>query len=93
MYASVRQYRSSDVAEVTRRAQEGFIPIVREIEGFSAYYFVDGGDGSLITITLGDDQAAVEESVSKAGEWVSANAAELIEGTPTVTNGEVVAQA
>ena len=93
MYASVRQYRSSDVAEITRRADEGFLPIVRDVAGFKAYYFVDAGGGSLMTITIADDQAGVEQSVSKAGEWVRENAADLVEGAPTVTNGEVVLSA
>jgi hypothetical protein len=92
MYASIRQYRSTDAAEVGRRAEEGFVPIVREIGGFSAYYLVDGGDGSLTTVTVAEDEAAVEDSVIKAREWVSANAADLVEGEPTVTVGEVVAQ-
>jgi hypothetical protein len=92
MHVSVRQYRSSDVAEVGRRAQESFVPIVREVSGFSAWYLVDGGDGSVLTITVADDQAGVDESVEKAAEWVRENAADLVEGSPTVTNGEVLAQ-
>jgi hypothetical protein len=92
MYASVRQYRSSDAAEVGRRAQEEFVPIVRQIQGVSAWYLIDGGDGTLITITLCDDEAAAEESVNSARDWVQANVADLVEGTPTVTNGEVRAQ-
>jgi hypothetical protein len=93
MHVSVRQYRSSDVAEVGRRASEGFPPIIRQVPGFSAWYLVDGGDGTLITITVCEDQAGVRDSVEKAAEWVRENVADLIEGVPTVTNGEVVAQA
>jgi hypothetical protein len=92
MYASVRQYRSSDIEEVGRRAQEGFIPIVRGVAGFSAYYIVDDGDGTFMTITVAEDRAGVEDSVSKAREWVRENAADLTEGAPTVTNGEVIAR-
>ena len=66
MYASIRQYRSDDVPEVARRAQDGFVPIVREVPGFSAYYIVDGGDGAFTTITVAEDKAGVEESVNKA---------------------------
>jgi hypothetical protein len=91
MYVSVRQYRSSDAAEVGRRAEEGFVPIVREVSGFSAWYLVDGGDGSVMTITIAEDQAGVEDSVSKASDWVRENAADLVDRAPTVTNGEVVA--
>jgi hypothetical protein len=91
MYASIRQYRSDDVPEVVRRVQDGFLPIVREVPGFSAYYIVDSGDGAFTTITVAEDKAGVEESVTKAGEWVRQSAADLVEGSPTVSNGEVVA--
>ena len=91
MYASIRTYRSDDIQEVARRAQDGFVPIVRDVPGFSAYYIVDSGDGAFITITVAEDEAGVEESVEKASEWVRENAADLVEGSPTVSNGEVVA--
>jgi hypothetical protein len=92
MYASIRQYRTRDVEEVARRAQE-FVPIVRQIQGFSGWYLVDAGDGTLVTVTLCEDEAGVEESVQRAAEWVGRNIADLIEGAPTVTNGEVRTQA
>jgi hypothetical protein len=91
MYASVREYRTKDNAEVARRAQEGFIPLVREVPGFSAYYMVDGGE-RFFTITLADEQSAVEDSANKARDWVQENIPDMIEGPPVVTNGEVVAQ-
>jgi hypothetical protein len=92
MYASIREYTTKDNAEVARRAQEGFVPIVREIPGFSAYYMVDGGD-KFFTVTVAEEQSAVEESANKAREWVAENAAELVEGLAVVTNGEIVANA
>jgi hypothetical protein len=91
MHASIRKYKSSDAAEVARRAQEGFVPIVRDIPGVSAWHLVDGGDGTAVTITLCDDAAAADASVKAAGEWVQANVPDLIQGTPDVTNGEVAA--
>jgi hypothetical protein len=96
MQASIRQYRTSDAAEVGRRAGDGtsgFPPIAREIQGFQAWYLVDSGDGTLTTITICDDESGIDESVDKAREWVGENAADLIEGSPTVTNGRVEAQA
>ena len=90
MYASIREYKTQDNAEVARRAEEGFLPIVREIGGVSGYYMVDAGD-KFFTVTVAEDESAVDESVNKAREWVQENAADLIEGSPVVTNGEVVA--
>lgn len=96
MYASIRKYRSSDAAEVARKIDEkGFLGIVREVPGFSAYYVVDGGDGTVVTVTLTENQDGAEESAQKASGWISENedVAALIEGSPDVTNGEVRAQA
>jgi hypothetical protein len=93
MHVSVRQYRSSDVPEVARRADEGFTDIVKDVPGFSGWWLVDGGDGVVVTITVAEEQAGVEESVNKAREWVQENAADLIEGSPTVVTGEILAQA
>jgi hypothetical protein len=96
MHASIRQYRSSDAAEVGRRANDpsgGFVPVVRQITGFQAWYLIDGGDGTLTTVTVCDDQSGVEQSVEKASEWVGDNAADLVEGAPNVTIGRIEAQA
>jgi hypothetical protein len=92
MHVSVRQYRSNDVPEVARRAEEGFTEIVKQVPGFSGWWLIDGGGGTAVTVTVAEDQAGVEESVNKARDWVQENAADLIEGSPTVVNGEVVAQ-
>jgi hypothetical protein len=92
MYASIREYHTKDNAEVARRAQEGFVPIVRRVPGVSAYYLV-ASDDKLVTITVADDERGVEQSVSKAREWVQENAADLIDGAPSVTNGEILAKA
>jgi hypothetical protein len=56
VYASIREYRTKGNAELGRRAEEGFVPIVREISGLSAYYLVDAGD-QLFTITVTEDRA------------------------------------
>jgi hypothetical protein len=96
MQASIRKYRSSDAAEVGRRAGDGtsgFGPLAREIQGFQAWYLIDNGDGTLTTVTICEDEAGVEESVGKARQWVGDNASDLVEGSPEVTNGSVEAQA
>ena len=96
MHGSIRKYRSSDAAEVGRRANDpstGFPPVARQITGFQAWYLIDGGDGTLTTVTICDDESGVDQSVEKAREWVGDNAADLVEGSPDVTNGKVEAQA
>jgi hypothetical protein len=96
VHASIRKYRSSDVPEVARKIDEkGFLSIISEVPGFSAYYVIDGGDGTVVTVTLAESRDGAEQSAQKASGWISENedVAALIEGSPEVTNGEVVAQA
>jgi hypothetical protein len=93
VYASIRQYNGRNVPEVARRAQEAWVPIVRELPGFVAWYLVDGGGGTLFTITLCEDRVGAEASVSAAREFVEENLDDLIVGSPAVINGEVRAHA
>ncbi len=95
MYASVRKYRATDIQQIARRIEEDFLTRVRDVPGFSSYAVVDGGDGTLVTITFADDQAGAQASADAAASWIRENddIATLIEGAPDVTNGEVLAQA
>jgi hypothetical protein len=93
MYVSIRQSNGRNVAEFSRRVQEGFVPIVRQVPVFLAWYLVDGGGGALFTITMCDERAGVDASVSAAADWVEDNVADLVEGSPAVINGEVRVEA
>ena len=94
MYASIRQYRVlEDQDEAVRRITDGFVPLVREVPGFSAWYLLTSDDGTLTAVTVCEDRAGVEASVSRASSWVLRNLGDLIEGPPSVLNGEVRAHA
>ena len=46
MYVTVRRYEGvSDPSEVGRLVEEGWLPIISEMPGFVAYYWVDAGAG------------------------------------------------
>jgi len=45
MYMAVRRYDGvRDAQKVRQVAEEGFVPIISEMPGFVAYYWVDAGD-------------------------------------------------
>ena len=92
MNASVRKYKTSDAKTIASEVEKEFVDIVKKVDGFSGYYLVGGDDGTLVTITVAENQAAVEESAEKASEWVQGNetVSSLMEGGPEVTNGEVL---
>ncbi len=93
MYAAIRSYETIDANEVTRRANHGFVPILRGTPGFVAYYIVDGGGGKLASISIFEDKAGAEESTRRAAEWVADNLAELVVRAPVVLAGEVAVAA
>jgi hypothetical protein len=92
MYATVRRYEGvTDPAEAGRRVAEGFVPLIKQIPGFVAYYWVDAGGGLMASTSVFEDRAGAEASTERAADWVRENIASLLPNPPQVTAGEVVA--
>ena len=89
MHASVRRYRVTDIDTLVSKVESEFVDQVKDIDGFVGYYVIDGGDGTAASVTVGETADAVAESTRLAGNWVRESAADLVEGQPEVTAGEV----
>jgi hypothetical protein len=91
MYAAVRRFEGvSDPQKVAQVAEEGFVPLISEIEGFVAHYTLDAGDGVIVGISVFEHKAAEEESTFLAGEFVAEHLEPLMPNRPQITAGEVV---
>ena len=95
MYATLRYYQVTDADAINRNVKDEFLDIVREVPGFAAYHVVDMGDGTMVSITIAEDQAAVEESDRRAAEWVAGNGEmqSAVAGPPRTVSGEITASA
>ncbi|MFF8727161.1 hypothetical protein ACF073_11795 [Streptomyces sp. NPDC015171] len=92
MYAVVRRYEGvTDPAEAGRRVNQGFVSLLRQVPGFVAYYWVDAGDGVMLSTSVFEDRTGAEESIARAADFVRDNLASLLPHPPQVTAGEVVA--
>jgi hypothetical protein len=92
MYVAVRRYEGvNDPRKVAQLVDEGFIPLISEMPGFVAYYFVDAGDGVMVSTSVFEHKDAEEQSNWQAGDFVAKNLAPLLPNPPQVTSGEVVA--
>jgi len=89
VHASIRRYRVRDIDTLVSKVESEFVDQVKGIDGFVGYYVIDGGDGTAASVTVGETAEAVAESTRLAGDWVRENAADLVEGKPEVTAGEV----
>jgi len=91
MYASIRRYKTSTgaAAELARRVNEGFVPIISAAPGFVAYYVVDAGNDVVASVSVFQDQAGSEESNRMAADWVKENITSLLPAPPEITAGAV----
>src|SRR5277367_4097022 len=92
MFIAVRKYRvrRGSGAEWTKRVQDSFVPLMRELEGFRGYYLLDGGPDVIITISLFESAAEALVSNEKAADWVRHNVLEFARGMPEVMVGDVL---
>jgi quinol monooxygenase YgiN len=93
MHVAVRRYQMdpASVDEVMRQVNEGFIPIIKDADGFLAYYALNAGAGEIATVSVFEDQAGAEESIRRAADWIRQNLAALLPDPPEITAGEVEA--
>jgi hypothetical protein len=92
MYATIRRYEGvTNPTEAARRVNEGFVPLISQIPGFVAYYWVDAGSGVMISTSVFQDQASAEESNRRAADYVRQNLVSVLPNPPQITAGEVVA--
>jgi hypothetical protein len=89
MYAAIRKYPVSDTDAVVQKVEDEFVERVKTVDGFVGYYVIDGGDGTVTTVTVGENEQAVEESTRRAADWVQESVSDLVGGAPDVTSGEV----
>jgi hypothetical protein len=90
MHVSIRRYRNvSSVAEVSRRIGESFVPLLKQSPGFIAYYVVDGGSGTMATISMFSTEMMALESNETAAAWLKKNVADLQPEPPEITAGVV----
>jgi heme-degrading monooxygenase HmoA len=92
MFVSIRKYRvrRGSAEELARRVQEGFVPLLRQAQGFMSYYLLDGGGDVLITISMFDSGDEALASNEQAANWVRHNVLEFTRGMPEVMVGNAL---
>ncbi len=92
MHVVIRKFSNMrSVSEAARRAESGIGQILRKSPGFQGYYVFDCGNGVGGSITLFDSREAALAANEKALTWIRASLADLVQGEPEVTAGEILA--
>jgi len=90
LHASVRIYdgfQTSDMAEFVGIVEDGFLPIMRESDGFFGYYLMNDSAGALVAISIFDTEASALASNEKASDFVAENLTAYLPNAPMITSG------
>src|ERR687898_958826 len=90
MYIAVRRYEGvRDSQKVRQLVDEGFVPILSEMPGVVAFYWVDAGDGVVASTSVYEQKKAGEQSKVRAWEFVAGYLGPWRPKPPQLTAGEV----
>ena len=93
MYSIVREYlvEPKKSEEFAHRLQNEFLPEIKSIPGFVAYYLVCIDPNRCMTINIFSDKAGAEASAEAARNWVASRTdlTEMLPWPPRVVAGEV----
>jgi hypothetical protein len=90
MYACIRRYKTDSATEVTRLVNEKFVPRIKNLSGFLAYYVIDTGEGMLASVSVFETKGGGEECNRMAASWVKESLRGPL-GPVEITAGEAVA--
>lgn len=91
MHVVIRNYSgkgAKELAGLLRQHKADVEALFHSIQGFVSYAAAETDNGCA-TITICESQSGTDESVAKAKDWLTKNAASLGLGAPTVTQGKV----
>lgn len=92
LHASVRVYdgfEADDLDEIVAIGEDGFLPIMRESDGFFGYYLTNDGADALAAISIFDTEASALASNEKARDFVTENLTAYLPKAPLITSGRV----
>jgi hypothetical protein len=57
MYAIIGRYQTDSASELNKAVTEKFVPRIKHLPGFVAYYGIDSGDGVWSSVSVFDSKA------------------------------------
>ena len=83
------QFKSGDVAAVTRLVREGLVPQITAAPGFGIYSIVDAGEDEIVSLGAFTNRAAAEASSRQSLAWVRDHLGSFHPQPPHVISGEI----
>lgn len=94
MYAVIQRYTfdPTSSSELTRQIRDEWVPLLRPLPGFVAYYWLDSGAGMAAALCVFEDQASAEAALALAADDGPTYLAGLV-SPPEILTGAITAYA
>ena len=91
-FAAIRigKLKPGMASEFAKRVEAGAVPVMRQMQGFKAYYLVAGASDTVIAVSLFTSKAVAESSTPKLMPWIKENLGPLLASPTEAIDGEVV---
>jgi heme-degrading monooxygenase HmoA len=95
MHVVVREYKvkPGQMDRIVQRIGDEIAPLIQKIPGFIGYTIATPSDAEVTSISFFQDKNGSEESTRVASESVKRVLADVVEGAPRVSSGEVIIRA
>ena len=95
MYVVVREYKvkSGQIDRILQRIRDEIAPLIQKIPGFVGYTIATPSESEVTSISFFADKNGSDESTRVASESVKRVLADVVEGEPRVSSGEVLIRA
>jgi heme-degrading monooxygenase HmoA len=95
MYAAIRRYNIApgSADSIVQRVNERLLPVLNQMPGFIAYYLINPGDGTVVSVSVFEDRAGADASTRTATEWVRQHLGAVVRTAPVIVTGVVATQA
>jgi hypothetical protein len=87
-FISVRTYAYTGTEADAASGLAGLIPVMEQQPGFIEYNLVFG-QGQILAISTFLDESTAVAAAQQEDSWISANAASILSGSPTIQSGDV----
>ena len=92
MYATVRRYEGvQDPAAAAKQVDEKFVPLISALPGFVEYYWINLGDGAMISVTVFKTLADAMHANNQARTWVKEHLSSVLAPASRIEAGTIVA--
>ena len=92
LFAAIRRgkVKPGMAKEFAKRVEAGAVPVMKQMDGFKAYYLIAGADDTVIAVSIYSNKAVAEGSTQKLMPWIKENLGPLLASPTEPIDGEVL---